>query len=196
MAEEKVKKGEGRRQAALVQRRRPAKKSSQYADEAPAMNFTSMIDVVFLLLIFFMCATKFKSIDRRLDSYLPKDKGPFVNVPVRVIQPDPLRILVIDDVTRRASGNIRERSTRTATFVFNDPVQGERFEGTEAAERLYQALLRFANIPEQTVVIVPADEHNRKDQQVPFQEIMKVLDACARAKIKKVELQMPIRPRT
>jgi biopolymer transport protein ExbD len=40
------------------------------------LQMTPMIDVTFLLLVFFLCATKFKTLERKLDSYLPKDTGP------------------------------------------------------------------------------------------------------------------------
>ena len=36
---------------------------------------TPMIDIVFQLIIFFMLTLKFKEIDRRIDSALPKDRG-------------------------------------------------------------------------------------------------------------------------
>ena len=39
------------------------------------MEFTPMIDVVFLLLIFFMCTLKFKTLEGKLSAYLPKDVG-------------------------------------------------------------------------------------------------------------------------
>jgi biopolymer transport protein ExbD len=39
------------------------------------IEMTPMIDVVFQLLIFFMCATKFKTMEGRLDAFLPKDTG-------------------------------------------------------------------------------------------------------------------------
>ena len=39
------------------------------------LDMTSMIDVVFLLLIFFMCATKFKNPEGTLRAYLPRDRG-------------------------------------------------------------------------------------------------------------------------
>ncbi|MFQ5655484.1 MAG: ExbD/TolR family protein, partial [Planctomycetota bacterium] len=39
------------------------------------LEMTPMIDVVFLLLIFFMCATKFKMPEGSLRSYLPRDRG-------------------------------------------------------------------------------------------------------------------------
>jgi hypothetical protein len=39
------------------------------------LNMTPMIDVVFQLILFFLFSLKFKSIDRRIDSTLPKDRG-------------------------------------------------------------------------------------------------------------------------
>ncbi len=39
------------------------------------IEMTSMIDVTFLLLIFFMCTIKFKILEGKLQTYLPKDVG-------------------------------------------------------------------------------------------------------------------------
>ncbi len=39
------------------------------------MEMTPMIDVTFLLLIFFMCTIKFKVLEGKLAAYLPKDVG-------------------------------------------------------------------------------------------------------------------------
>jgi biopolymer transport protein ExbD len=41
-------------------------------DEQPTLNLTSMIDVVFLLIIFFMVATKFTERERDIDLELPE----------------------------------------------------------------------------------------------------------------------------
>ena len=46
---------------------------TQRKDGEPGM--TPMIDVVFLLLIFFMCASKFRIPEGALRAYLPKDSG-------------------------------------------------------------------------------------------------------------------------
>ena len=43
--------------------------------EAFALNLTSMIDVVFQLIIFFMCAMKFKTLEKKIEAFLPKDRG-------------------------------------------------------------------------------------------------------------------------
>lgn len=40
-------------------------------DDAPALNLTPMIDVVFLLVIFFMVATKFTELERRIGLRVP-----------------------------------------------------------------------------------------------------------------------------
>ena len=39
------------------------------------LNMTPMIDIVFQLIIFFLLSLKFKTVDRRIDSMLPKDRG-------------------------------------------------------------------------------------------------------------------------
>jgi hypothetical protein len=43
--------------------------------EDTEMNMTPMIDIVFQLIIFFLLSLKFKTIDSRIDSMLPKDRG-------------------------------------------------------------------------------------------------------------------------
>ena len=45
------------------------------ASEEIKMEMTPMIDVTFLLLIFFLCTIKFKLLEGKLAAYLPKDVG-------------------------------------------------------------------------------------------------------------------------
>ena len=44
-------------------------------NEEHKLEMTPMIDVTFLLLIFFMCTIKFKTLEGKLAAYLPKDVG-------------------------------------------------------------------------------------------------------------------------
>jgi biopolymer transport protein ExbD len=57
-------------------------------DETPALNLTSMIDVLFLLIIFFMVATKFDEMERNLQVAVPRvsqaDEGPSPRQPLVV----------------------------------------------------------------------------------------------------------------
>ena len=43
-----------------------------HADEMPALNLTSMIDVLFLLIIFFMVATRFEDAERDIAVKVPR----------------------------------------------------------------------------------------------------------------------------
>lgn len=45
------------------------------AQEDCELEMTPMIDVTFLLLIFFICTIKFKTLEGKLSAYLPKDVG-------------------------------------------------------------------------------------------------------------------------
>lgn len=54
--------------------RRNVRKVRQEEEGSP-LEMTSMIDVVFLLLIFFMCTTKFKLPEGSLRSHLPRNRG-------------------------------------------------------------------------------------------------------------------------
>ena len=52
-----------------------ANKAIEEASEEVKMEMTPMIDVTFLLLIFFLCSIKFKVLEGKLQTYLPKDVG-------------------------------------------------------------------------------------------------------------------------
>ncbi len=52
-----------------------SEKSKEAATEETKMQMTPMIDVTFLLLIFFLCSIKFKLLDGKLAAYLPRDVG-------------------------------------------------------------------------------------------------------------------------
>lgn len=63
------------------------------------LSMTPMIDVTFLLLIFFMCACKFKTFEGKLAAYLPRDRG---QEPFRVEKQDlPVQILLRWNAPRR-----------------------------------------------------------------------------------------------
>jgi biopolymer transport protein ExbD len=48
---------------------------AELSEDKAEMEMTPMIDVTFLLLIFFMCTLKFKTLEGKLAAYLPKDVG-------------------------------------------------------------------------------------------------------------------------
>ena len=56
-------------------------------DEQPTLNLTSMIDVVFLLIIFFMAGTKFTELERKIGLKVPQvnDRGALTAAPEKKI---------------------------------------------------------------------------------------------------------------
>jgi biopolymer transport protein ExbD len=60
------------------------------------MDLTSMIDVVFLLLVFFLVTLQFRVLEGRFDSHLPKDVGAGAESDRLLIDPLPLHIEVLE----------------------------------------------------------------------------------------------------
>src|SRR6187399_3135466 len=49
---------------------------SQDPDENPvAINVVPMVDIIFCLCVFFMCSFRFKQLEGKFESWLPKGKG-------------------------------------------------------------------------------------------------------------------------
>jgi biopolymer transport protein ExbD len=58
-----------------------------HQDEPPSLNLTPMIDVVFLLIIFFMVGTKFTELERKIKLQVPEvgDVGTLTSAPERKV---------------------------------------------------------------------------------------------------------------
>ena len=125
----------------------------------------SAIDVVFLLLIFFMVCSSYKTVEKRLEANLPKDEGPSPSV--RPIQPAPeIRVklslpvpgqvkILVDDY---ACASIDDLAAKLASFAASNPRQDVVIDGR---------------------------------QQVPFKYVLAAIDACARAGMQNVKFQAP-----
>ncbi len=61
---------------------------TELSDRESKMEMTPMIDVTFLLLIFFMCTLQFKTLEGKLSAFLPKDAGLSVNpeIPIEEVR--------------------------------------------------------------------------------------------------------------
>ena len=80
--------------------RRP--KTTQRED---GQQLTAMIDVVFLLLIFFICTMSFRVIEGRIDTELPKEAGHNSGVVADLLEP--LNIHISSDPSRSAGFTVR-----------------------------------------------------------------------------------------
>ena len=91
-------------------------KLSEIAQEESKLEMTPMIDVTFLLLIFFMCTLKFKTLEGKLSAYLPKDVG------MSTSQAEPKEKVEIKLKVLKAGGRLNPEGTGPW-----DPSSGERF---------------------------------------------------------------------
>jgi biopolymer transport protein ExbD len=72
----------------------PSKTAMKLRNEDPDIELPlSMIDVTFLLLIFFMCSMQFKTVEQKLDANLPKNEGQNP-IPKEVEQPTEIRVKI------------------------------------------------------------------------------------------------------
>ena len=59
----------------MAKKKKKESELARFSKETCDLPMTPMIDVTFLLLIFFMCTLKFKTLEGKLAAYLPKDVG-------------------------------------------------------------------------------------------------------------------------
>lgn len=139
-------------------------------DDEAAYAFTSMIDIVFLLLIFFILQP-FKTMEQRLDNDLPKDVGPSNSMDNSIT----CRLVI----TR----NPADPSNNTAIFAINS-----RRIGTDYATLAQEILRDVKGNRDTTVTLAP-------QPNVHFVHVIRALDQCHVAEMKKVSFEAPPPPK-
>lgn len=132
------------------------------SEEEIKMDMTPLIDMTFLLLVFFMCTLNFKVVEGILPSYLPKDIGVFGGASKSTPIP-PIHIKLL--------------KTNAGVEIWMGGVQfmGEaRQKYASLADSMYAQVLRSqqaASADKLPVIIEP-------EVTVPFQDVIHVLNAC------------------
>lgn len=132
------------------------------SQEEPGFQMAPMIDVVFQLLIFFMCASSFFGIEAQLNINLPTVA---TTVPTKIAEEVIINIL--------SDGSIM--------------VNEKQYDSPESKglPELVAMLTSLAEIFESQPVIIFAD------WDVPHEKVINVLNACTAAKIKSVSFLVP-----
>ncbi len=132
-------------------------------DEEADIQMSAMIDIVFLLLIFFMCATSFFVAESQLN----------VNLPSSISSSDSSRIAVDVIINVMFDGSIL--------------VNGKKFDNPDSKElpQLRQILYNLSESFDDQPVIISGDWN------VPHERIIDVLNACAATNIKTVSFLIP-----
>jgi biopolymer transport protein ExbD len=130
-----------------------------------------MIDVLMQLLIFFMCGTHFRSLEGKLTSHLPKDKGIVAGGAVLNPNMDEYRIRLVFDVTKT------KPHVMTRVMVGPQELQGW--------DELYQVISKYYQEDRAKGKDTPFKID--ADAKVPFQSVVSTLNACQQAGVTNVE---------
>jgi biopolymer transport protein ExbD len=149
------------------------------ADNPVGINITAMVDIIFCLCLFFMCSLHFKQLEGKIDSWLPTKKGnqvgPIDHPPIL----EEVRVFMRWD--SGSSRTIRSIGNRPPVSSDRDLMAtiGELRKGYEQVGKLEVPILLDAT------------------QDVPWQEVIHVLDLCNQEKYTKIEFVEPMqyRPR-
>ena len=167
-----------------------SKQMRALAKEECEMQMTPMIDVVFLLLIFFMCTLKFKTLEGKLSAYLPADVGvnPFdadpiekVEILVRVTSPgNKLR----PDGTKYTNDDEAQRKR----FIYDDSRELEYSVGPRKIRDIEELARRLLEIHEDRVAMGQSEVPVSIDPRLGtvYSDIVKVLDAAIEANFKDI----------
>ena len=151
----------------------------------------SMIDVTFLLLIFFMCSMNFKSVERVLGAELPQ------NGPNNAPQPEPYKIPIRVKIHW---ANARGQVIHSPGSAYPENFVGVRRHvslagahvmvkvgpmGVRDLNELARTLANLTSRQSDIAVVIDAR------QAVPFKWVIGAIDACARADVKNVKFQSP-----
>src|SRR5262245_15584287 len=148
---------------------------SQDPNENPvAINVVPMVDVIFCLCVFFMCSLKFKQLEGKFDSWLPKGKGIGAAGSVSALIEEIRVAMFYDD---RTGKTVRQHGTR-------------RIEDDATLQQLikdaHDDFVRL-NKPDTPVTI-------DAESKVPWREVITVMNLCKRNGIDKIEFAMGAAP--
>jgi len=143
------------------------RKKKKEGETTAEMNLTPMIDVTFLLLVFFL-VQKWREPEGKLNAYLPKDKGP---PDTYIVQSDPIEELTIR--VRLLPGR------KYPVYTIGD------FDYPSIAGMEHKMRELYANDPKQPVTIDP-------DAKATYERVIWVLDACVRVGYSEIAFAAPI----
>lgn len=132
------------------------------AEEDIKMDMTPLIDMTFLLLIFFMCTLNFKAMEGMLPSYLPKDIGVFGGA-ARSSPVEPIRVKLI-------KSNAGVEVWMGGQQFMGTPEQKYAFLANEIEAQVLR-IQQISNEEKMPVILEP-------EVTVPFQDVVHVLNAC------------------
>ncbi|HBP23506.1 MAG TPA: hypothetical protein DEA08_37725 [Planctomycetes bacterium] len=170
------------------------KKGSRFELEEVVLDLTPMIDIVFNLLIFFMCATKFRTPEGVIEAFLPKDKGQASGTPQIDLNEVRIKLLWYDGAgrpTKADKGGFVVLKVGDEVFNSAGDFEKSRYPSMSPVWRnLYDKLEEFkAGYKGSSEKGLPVIIDARK--QVPTKFVISALNEVVRAGIQDVTFAAP-----
>jgi biopolymer transport protein ExbD len=150
----------------------------ELAEEECEMEMTSMIDVTFLLLIFFMCTLKFKTLEGKLAAYLPKDVGVNQSDAEPIEKVEILMRVKVEGNKLDVNGKPYMDPTGEKRFVYDSTRQMEYSVGTKRTRELDELGTRLKKVYKDKLALgqdkIPATIDARPG--TIYADVVKVLD--------------------
>ena len=159
------------------------------------LNMTPMIDIVFQLILFFLFSLRFKGLDHRIDSQIPKDRG-IVSTPTFVTDIPAIKISLFrlnEEKKEIAQTKIKLGNTYEVLIPHSEWTgKGDHDEALEAAraDAYKQLEMRIKVLHDGNKELKgEIDTPPPKGGSVPHADIMRVLDSFLAAGVTEVNFQ-------
>ena len=151
----------------------------KYGTEETSMELqmAPMIDVIFQLIIFFMCSIHFKSLEGKLYSYLPKEKG--------------MGVTTMTDVTILPDVRIRLIYSEDAKPLMSKIRVGDQYFNWNTLATYIENLAPTLILPN-GIDIIPVKID--ADDRVTTQAVVNALNICKKAGVPKTEFAAKTSP--
>jgi biopolymer transport protein ExbD len=140
-------------------------------EEEPEINLTPMIDVVFLLLIFFMCM-RFKEYENKLDSQLPTNEG-LEDTPTEPIVTLRLELRLLPGSATKFTIRVNKPPFQTISWIGQDAGGGTEEVSPEMFNRLTDQVQNNFEYIGDKIELAP-------DLNMPFGYVALTIDAIHR----------------
>ena len=149
--------------------------SQDPSDNPMAINVVPLVDIIFCLCVFFMCSFKFRQVEMKFDTWLPREQGPPNGPDVIHEPPSEIRIAILwDAATQTVSRKFGARAV---------PDDAELGNLVTAARQAWSD----AGHPDAPLTI-DADVH------VPWSEVTDVVNLAKRCDVAKISFAMGAAP--
>ncbi len=138
-------------------------------DQEVKLSITPLIDVTFLLLIFFMCAMKFKTLDQKVQAWLPTEKG--LNPENTPVDPEEIAVQLVRG----------PEDTATRVRLLDTSLGDGDNSFVKLESRLIEIAERFEGDAPEVRIDAGGD--------VPHQDVMRCVDACLVAGLSEVRFR-------